>query len=66
MSKQEDIQMSRDVATAVTTFVEFRYGENCHSDLAVLEGLWLAMQMIGGPGPAAVALRYCGVNFELR
>ena len=29
----------------------------------LLEAMWLAMQLVGGPQKAAATLRYCGVNF---
>lgn len=45
-----------EVAEEVTKFLKETYGENA-SDGEVLEGLWLAIQMVGGPGRAAMLMR---------
>lgn len=62
MSEKTPNLTAREIAVMVAAFVEDHCGQNC-SDPAVLDGMWLAMQMVGGPGPAAAAMRYCGVNF---
>ncbi len=57
-----DIPTPRDVALRVAKFVDDHYGEMAgHPN--TLEGLWMAMQLVGGPFEAAKAMRYCGVNF---
>lgn len=56
---------SREVAMEVARFLLEKYGDNC-TDPSVMPGMWLAMQLVGGPIDAAATLRQCGVNFELR
>jgi hypothetical protein len=52
----------RDVASRVEKFLEDNYGEAIdHPNVS--EGLWLAMQLAGGPHQAAAVMRYCGLNF---
>lgn len=65
MSEKPAATTPRDVALRVVKFVEDHYGENA-DHLSVSEGLWLAMQLLGGPNQAAAALRYCGVNFAAK
>ena len=62
MSAEKSGLTAREIAVMVAAYVEDHCGQD-PSDPAVLDGMWLAMQMIGGPGPAAAALRHYGVNF---
>ncbi|MBL8499586.1 MAG: hypothetical protein JNL77_03215 [Nitrosomonas sp.] len=64
LSKQGEQLMSTEckeanylkVAEEVTKFLSEKYGGNL-TDPEILEGMWLAMQMVGGPKMAAIAMR---------
>ncbi|MBP9101476.1 MAG: hypothetical protein KBF68_08925 [Nitrosomonas sp.] len=47
-----------EVANAVTQFLTEKYGKDIDHPL-VLEGLFLSMQMVGGPVAAARTISYC-------
>ena len=47
------------VVAATVKAVEATVGKDNSADLAVLEGLWLAMQILGGPKTAAEVIGYC-------
>ena len=49
------------VASAVVEFVVSEFGEDADSP-AALEGIFLAMQMVGGPRYAAEVIGYCSVK----
>lgn len=55
----------RDVALYIESCLRDFYGENVDCP-QISEGLWLAMQLVGGPQQAANVMRYCGVNFADR
>lgn len=52
-----------DVACVVTQFITEKYADAADSP-AVIQGLWLAMQMLAGPAEAARLLRECALNLE--
>ena len=52
-----------EVAIEVTEFLKQKYGKDI-DDPAVLEGMWLAMQMVGGPRSAAAVINYCSVKTD--
>lgn len=52
-----------EVAEDVTKFITEKYGESV-IDPQVLEGMWLAMQMVGGPEAAARTISYCSVKVD--
>ncbi len=51
------------VAGELATFLAEKYGENV-KDPEVLEGMWIAMQMVGGPRLAAQVIGYCSVKVD--
>lgn len=52
-----------EIAEEVTKFLTEKYGENVIVP-EILEGMWLAMQMIGGPAAAARTIVYCSVKVD--
>lgn len=50
-----------EVAGEVAKFLIEKYGPHADSPI-VLEGLWLSMQMVGGPRTAAAVIRYCALK----
>lgn len=52
-----------EVAGEVTKFLTEKYGKNV-IDPEILEGMWLAMQMVGGPAAAARTIGYCSVKVD--
>ena len=71
LSKQGEQLMSTEckeanyleVAEEVTKFLTEKYGKNV-IDPEILEGMWLAMQMVGGPANAARTIGYCSVKVD--
>lgn len=63
MSKKLRDANYAEVATEVSAFLTEKYGGNA-SSADVLEGLWLAMQMVGGPEAAARTISYCSVKVD--
>lgn len=53
-----------DMARAIALGTEKTFPHADPGDL--LEAMWLAMQLVGGPQRAAATMRYCGVNFVAR
>jgi hypothetical protein len=50
-----------DVALGVHDYVLQHFGD-CGTNPEVLEGMWLAMQMLGGPVEAARVIRCCAIE----
>lgn len=59
----EDKIKCLEVGVKITEFVLTNYGENI-DDPAVLEGMVLAIQMVGGPKLAAQVIRYCSLKVD--
>lgn len=59
-TKNEDI-ICMEVASKIVECIAENYGEN-FQDHEVLEGIFLAMQMIGGPRKAAQLINSCSVK----
>ncbi len=56
MNEKREQPSYLEVAGKVTQFLAETYGEDV-TDPEILEGLWLAMQMVGSPSRAAIAMR---------
>lgn len=51
----------REVAESVRDFMVSHFGVEAESPSAI-EGMWLAMQMVGGPQQAAQVVSYCALK----
>ena len=60
-NEKKPVRFPIEVASALTTFIVTEFGEDADSPV-VMEGIFLAMQMVGGPRQAAEVIGYCSVR----
>jgi hypothetical protein len=63
MTTQNKQPSPQEVAKAVARFMQKRFGEVANSPNA-LEGMWLAMQLVGSPRRAAETIGYCTIKVD--
>jgi hypothetical protein len=59
-TKNKDV-LCMEVASVIVECIAEKYGEK-FQDPAVLEGIYLSMQMIGGPRQAARVINECAIK----
>jgi hypothetical protein len=54
-----ETNISQEVALSVKEFVDSKWDGR---DPAVLEGIWLSMQLVSSPKEASTVINYCSFN----